>query len=137
MLKRESFALINFCMWYLELFFTVTTQHNVFLSFSQVQHLSWVNQYKAVRSSIGIQWPGYMIHESGVWSPAKQLWHFLPRRCSHEPYNETKDEVMGCNYLITADANFKHIHAFEVCNLFSSVVERILTKGSGENKPLF
>ncbi|KAJ8728299.1 hypothetical protein PYW08_016684 [Mythimna loreyi] len=80
----------------------------------EVQHLSWMNQYKAIRSSIGIQWPGYMIHESGVWSPAKQLWHFLPRRCSHEPYNETKDELMGCNYLITADANFKHIHAREI-----------------------
>ncbi|CAH0579406.1 unnamed protein product [Chrysodeixis includens] len=80
----------------------------------EVHHLSWVNQYKSVRGSIGIQWPGYMIHESGVWSVIKQMWHFLPRRCSHEPYNETKDEVMGCNYLITADSNFKYIHALEI-----------------------
>lgn len=80
----------------------------------EVQHHSWVNQFKSVRSAIGIQWPGYMIHESGVWSPHKNLWHFLPRRCSHESYNETKDEVMGCNYLITADANFKYIHALEI-----------------------
>ncbi|XP_075973782.1 soluble calcium-activated nucleotidase 1 isoform X1 [Anticarsia gemmatalis] len=80
----------------------------------EVQHQTWVNQYKSVRSSIGIQWPGYMIHESGVWSPHKQLWHFLPRRCCHEAYNETKDEVMGCNYLITADPSFKYIHALEI-----------------------
>ncbi|KAF9414872.1 hypothetical protein HW555_007341 [Spodoptera exigua] len=93
-----------------------TTASGEFQSYDPmwIQHLSWVNQYKAVRSSIGIHWPGYMIHESGVWSPVKQLWHFLPRRCSHEPYNETKDEVMGCNYLITADENFKHVHALEI-----------------------
>ncbi|XP_072931822.1 apyrase [Epargyreus clarus] len=80
----------------------------------EVQHLSWVNQYKAVRSSIGIQWPGYMIHESGVWSPVTEKWHFLPRRCSHEHYNETRDELMGCNFLITADSNFQHVQATEI-----------------------
>ncbi|XP_068632253.1 soluble calcium-activated nucleotidase 1 [Battus philenor] len=83
----------------------------------EVQHLSWVNEYKAVRSSIGISWPGYMIHESAVWSSIVQKWHFLPRRCSHEPYNETKDEVKGCNYLITADSNFKNIDAVQVTKL--------------------
>ncbi|XP_053607423.1 apyrase [Plodia interpunctella] len=80
----------------------------------EVQHLSWVNQYKSIRSSIGIQWPGYMIHESGVWSSVTQKWHFLPRRCSHDAYNETLDEVRGCNYLITADSEFKTIQAFEI-----------------------
>ncbi|KAL0841437.1 hypothetical protein ABMA28_015119 [Loxostege sticticalis] len=80
----------------------------------EVHHQSWVNQYKAIRSSIGIHWPGYMIHESGVWSPAKQKWHFLPRRCSREAYNETRDEVMGCNYLITADSSFSNVQAVEI-----------------------
>ncbi|CAH0750723.1 unnamed protein product [Diatraea saccharalis] len=80
----------------------------------EVQHLNWVHQYKAVRSAIGIQWPGYMIHESGVWSPIKRKWHFLPRRCSHETYNETLDEIRGCNYLITADNDFQHIQAYEI-----------------------
>lgn len=80
----------------------------------QVQHLNWMNQFKAVRSAIGIKWPGYMIHESGAWSHIHEKWFFLPRRCSNEPYNETKDEVMGCNYLITADANFKNVAARQV-----------------------
>ncbi|KAJ2937873.1 hypothetical protein O0L34_g18695 [Tuta absoluta] len=80
----------------------------------EVQHLNWVNQFKAVRLAIGIKWPGYMIHESGAWSPVTEKWSFLPRRCSHEPYNETKDELMGCNYLITADANFHQIKATEI-----------------------
>ncbi|XP_050683582.1 apyrase [Leptidea sinapis] len=80
----------------------------------EVQHLNWVHQYKAVRHSIGIQWPGYMIHESGAWSAHTQKWHFLPRRCSEQPYNETRDEVMGCNYLITADSDFNKIKAVEI-----------------------
>lgn len=80
----------------------------------QVQHLNWVNQFKIVRNAIGIKWPGYMIHECGAWSSVHEKWYFLPRRCSNEPYNETKDEVMGCNYLITADANFKNVEARQV-----------------------
>ncbi|XP_063534280.1 soluble calcium-activated nucleotidase 1 [Cydia strobilella] len=80
----------------------------------EVQHLSWINQYKAIRSAMKIQWPGYMIHESGAWSPAAREWKFLPRRCSHASYNETRDEVMGCNYLITADAAFDRVEAVEI-----------------------
>ncbi|XP_032523983.2 apyrase [Danaus plexippus] len=80
----------------------------------EIQHLSWVNQFKAIRLSIGIKWPGYMIHESGVWSVVNKKWHFLPRRCSHESYNETRDEVMGCNYLITANDDFSQVKAIEI-----------------------
>ncbi|XP_077301016.1 apyrase [Arctopsyche grandis] len=72
----------------------------------EVRHEMWVDQYKKIRKSIGIDWPGYMIHESGAWSPHHNRWVFLPRRCSQESYNETKDESKGCNYLITADPNF-------------------------------
>ncbi|XP_034830566.1 apyrase [Maniola hyperantus] len=80
----------------------------------EVQHISWVHEFKSIRSSIGVEWPGYMIHESGVWSHVSQKWHFLPRRCSHEAYNETRDEVMGCNYLITADNSFSKVQAIEI-----------------------
>lgn len=82
----------------------------------EVHHTNWVNQYKSVRSAIGIDFPGYMIHESGVWSPHKEMWYFLPRRCSHTTYNETTDEVMGCNYLISTDADFRHVYAKEITN---------------------
>lgn len=83
----------------------------------EVQHQLWVMQYKAVRRAIGINWPGYMIHESGVWSAIKRQWHFLPRRCSRDTYNETIDEVNGCNYLITADDDFKVVQAKEITRL--------------------
>lgn len=80
----------------------------------EVQHLNWVNQYKSIRESIDIHWPGYMIHESGAWSPVHKKWYFLPRRCSHESYNETRDEIMGCNYLITADNYFNSVQAVKI-----------------------
>ncbi|CAF4824225.1 unnamed protein product [Pieris macdunnoughi] len=83
----------------------------------EVQHLNWVHQYKTIRRSIGIEWPGYMIHESGMWSEINNKWYFLPRRCSQQPYNESRDEVMGCNYLITADNNFNSCKAKQITKL--------------------
>ena len=61
-----------------------------------------------------IEFPGYVIHESGDWSDEHKRWFFLPRRCSKERYNETKDEHMGCDVLITADENFKHIEVTKI-----------------------
>lgn len=59
-----------------------------------------------------------MIHESAAWSSTNNQWYFLPRKCSHDKYNETLDEIMGCHYIITADANFKNIHSMEVSTFF-------------------
>lgn len=50
----------------------------------EVKHLNWVDNYKTIRSIMDITWPGYMIHESGVWSSENRKWYFLPRRCSRE-----------------------------------------------------
>lgn len=74
-----------------------------------VHHINWMDNYKKIRSALGIQWPGYMIHESGMWSSLHRKWYFLPRRCSTEKYNETKDEHNGCNVLISAEENFSNI----------------------------
>lgn len=68
-----------------------------------------MEKYKAIRSILGIEWPGYMIHESAAWSPVHRKWFFLPRRCSKERYDEVKDEHMGCNVLISTDENFHRI----------------------------
>ncbi|XP_055636847.1 apyrase [Toxorhynchites rutilus septentrionalis] len=80
----------------------------------EVYHLNWADNYKALRSAVGIEWPGYMIHESGVWSNEFRRWFFLPRRCSKDRYNETRDEHMGCNYMITADESFHSIKPVEL-----------------------
>lgn len=73
-----------------------------------------MENYKAIRSAVGIEWPGYMIHESGAWSAVHRKWYFLPRRCSKERYNETIDEMMGCNALISADENFRVIDTIKL-----------------------
>ncbi|XP_055375316.1 soluble calcium-activated nucleotidase 1 [Condylostylus longicornis] len=75
----------------------------------EVKHLDWSVYYKLMREHIGITWPGYMIHESGMFSNKNRKWYFLPRRCSREKYNETRDEHMGCNVLICADEHFTDI----------------------------
>ncbi|XP_075160494.1 apyrase [Haematobia irritans] len=75
-----------------------------------VKSIDWSYNFKRLREeAYKITWPGYMIHESGVWSDIHKKWFFLPRRCSKEKYNETRDEHMGCNLLISADENFNKI----------------------------
>ncbi|KAJ8957403.1 hypothetical protein NQ318_004883 [Aromia moschata] len=82
----------------------------------QVSHINWVEEYKRIREVLGIYWPGYMIHESGIWSHVHQRWFFLPRRCSKEPYNESLDEHRGCSVLISADENMYNIKKVEIPN---------------------
>nr|XP_023014999.1 soluble calcium-activated nucleotidase 1 [Leptinotarsa decemlineata] len=80
----------------------------------QVSHISWIAEYRRIREVLGIKWPGYMIHESGVWSNEHQRWFFLPRRCSKEPYNESLDEHRGCSVLISADPQMYDVTVVKV-----------------------
>lgn len=83
----------------------------------QVSHVSWVEEYKRIREVLGIYWPGYMIHESGLWSSIHRRWFFLPRRCSKESYNETLDERRGCSWLITANEDMRDVKATKVSQI--------------------
>ncbi|KAF1394837.1 hypothetical protein PFLUV_G00005280 [Perca fluviatilis] len=74
-----------------------------------VQHENWVPFYNALRSATGIQPPGYLIHESAAWSERLQRWFFLPRRASHEHYEEAADERRATNLLLSCAADFSHI----------------------------
>lgn len=50
-----------------------------------VRSLNWSYNFKRLRQeSSQITWPGYIIHESGVWSDVHKRWFFLPRRCSKD-----------------------------------------------------
>ncbi|CRK98073.1 CLUMA_CG011442, isoform A [Clunio marinus] len=80
----------------------------------EVKTLNWIENFKALRSALSIEWPGYLIHESGAWSENNRKWFFLPRRCSMQRYNETLDESRGCNQLLIADETFKDVKAIEV-----------------------
>lgn len=46
-----------------------------------------VEAFDAVRAHVGMQFPGYINHETGLWSEQLQQWVFLPRRMSKETYN--------------------------------------------------
>ncbi|KAJ8986115.1 hypothetical protein NQ317_005585 [Molorchus minor] len=80
----------------------------------QVSHINWIEEYKRIRQVLDIYWPGYMIHESGVWSAVHRRWFFLPRRCSKEPYNESLDEHRGCSVLISTDEKVYDVKAVTV-----------------------
>lgn len=77
--------------------------------FGHVTHVDWTNNYMAIREAANIRFPGYMIHESCVWSQVHRRWFFLPRRSSSKPYNEDSDEFMATNMLISANDNFHDI----------------------------
>lgn len=82
----------------------------------EITHLNWIEEYKRVRRILNIEWPGYMIHESGAWSDVHKRWFFLPRRCSKESYNETLDEHRGCSVLISADADLYDVRVIQIPN---------------------
>lgn len=46
----------------------------------EVKTLNWVKNFKALRTALNIEWPGYLIHEAGQWSEHHKKWFFLPRR---------------------------------------------------------
>ncbi|XP_028262650.1 soluble calcium-activated nucleotidase 1b [Parambassis ranga] len=79
-----------------------------------VEHKNWVPHYNALRRAAGIKPPGYLIHESAAWSERLQRWFFLPRRASHERYEETADERRATNLLLTCPADFSHISVRQV-----------------------
>ncbi|XP_076163305.1 apyrase-like [Ptiloglossa arizonensis] len=83
----------------------------------EIHSLNWISNYEQLRRAIDIEYPGYMIHESGTWSDIHKRWFFLPRRCSYERYNGTKDELMSCNVLLIADENFVDIEVVKIGNL--------------------
>ncbi|XP_058804888.1 soluble calcium-activated nucleotidase 1 isoform X2 [Phymastichus coffea] len=83
----------------------------------EVHSKNWISNYKRLREALNIEFPGYMIHESGAWSAIHHKWFFLPRRCSKEQYNETTDEMMSCNVMLTADESFVNIQVTSIGTL--------------------
>lgn len=74
-----------------------------------VVHHNWVNNYNALRKKGGFEAPGYMIHESGIWSNYHKKWYFLPRRASTETYDEEADERRATNLMFAANSDFTEI----------------------------
>lgn len=79
-----------------------------------VKHENWVPHYNSLRKAAGIHPPGYLIHEAAAWSDSFQRWFFLPRRASHERYEEAADERRATNLLLSCPADFSYIKLRQV-----------------------
>ncbi|XP_029455006.1 soluble calcium-activated nucleotidase 1 isoform X2 [Rhinatrema bivittatum] len=82
-----------------------------------VYHENWISNYNALRSAALIKPPGYLIHESAAWSETLQRWFFLPRRASHQRYNEKDDEHKGTNLLLRCTQDFTDIAVSHIGDL--------------------
>ena len=69
-------------------------------------HVSWVDNYRKLLKTAGIEPPGYLIHESAVWSSVNKKWFFLPRRASKLKYDDKADERHGTNMLLSCSEDF-------------------------------
>ena len=72
-----------------------------------VVHHNWRNVYDGVKMALGIKSPGYVIHEAVMWSSVKRRWFFLPRRASHEKYDDQADERRATNVLLSCNEHFE------------------------------
>jgi len=75
--------------------------------YGTVVHHNWTDVYLNVRATVGIKFPGYMVHEAVAWSPVRRRWYFLPRRMSFLKYDDVTDEQRGTNVLIHCNENFQ------------------------------
>jgi hypothetical protein len=72
-------------------------------------HHDWQGNYDRLRGALGYDYPGYLLHETIVWSPHNRKWFVLPRRMSKEVYEEKLDEKKGANTIIMASHDFTDI----------------------------
>ncbi|KAG1683966.1 hypothetical protein DVH05_012278 [Phytophthora capsici] len=79
-----------------------------------IRHEDWTANFAAVRTALGCDWPGYVVHEAIEWSPIRRQWFILPRRVSTEPYNDMEDEKRGSNKVVIASEDFSSIQVREV-----------------------
>ncbi|KAL4239927.1 Soluble calcium-activated nucleotidase 1 [Mactra antiquata] len=117
-----------------------------------VMHHDWKDNYNALRAKTGMNLPGYMIHESCVWSSIHQRWFFLPRRASKEKYEELADERRASNLMFTAKDDFTQVEVKSIGKLnpthgFSSfkfipgtnhnVIVALKSEEDGDNKATY
>lgn len=88
----------------------IKNRHNLWIAVinehGQIRREDWTAQYSVVRHALGCDSPGYIIIEACRWSPILKQWVFLPRRISHDPYDENQDELKGGHQLVLVDEFF-------------------------------
>lgn len=91
----------------------IINRHNFWVAVingnGEVSHVDWTENYARIRKALGCDYPGYVIHEAIEWSHVHRKWFILPRRVSHEPYDDMRDEKKGSNHLLIANEDFSDI----------------------------
>ncbi|KEP63624.1 UNVERIFIED_CONTAM: apyrase [Hammondia hammondi] len=80
----------------------------------RIKRENWEGIYEAMKKALGIQYPGYIIHEAVNWSDKLNRWVVLPRRVSREPYDDVKDERRGSNKLLLCSEDFSNIDIVDI-----------------------
>ncbi|XP_050424374.1 soluble calcium-activated nucleotidase 1-like [Adelges cooleyi] len=96
----------------------VTSQANMWIKVitvdGGVKHVNWTQNFIKLRAAFGIHFPGYMTHESCVWSNVHGRFFFLPRKASTDKYDFSADERKATNVLLSASPNFSDIKVVRV-----------------------
>mmetsp|Transcript_16702 Transcript_16702/g.49968 ORF Transcript_16702/g.49968 Transcript_16702/m.49968 type:complete len:455 (-) Transcript_16702:46-1410(-) len=80
----------------------------------RVTQENWHSRYEALRKATDTQYPGYLMHEAVGWHESERKWYFLPRRVSHEPYDDELDERRCSNIALVANEDFSEVTVREV-----------------------
>nr|QHO60715.1 salivary apyrase [Sergentomyia schwetzi] len=78
-----------------------------------VRSINWKDRYERVRKAMGIDYPGFVLHEAVNWSPINSQWVLMPKKCSTRPYDTTIESV-GCNKIVIADEKFSDIQSIDI-----------------------
>ncbi|ESO05491.1 hypothetical protein HELRODRAFT_77501 [Helobdella robusta] len=79
-----------------------------------ITNVNWIDKYNALRDETNNKFPGYLIHESAVWSDLHKKWFFMPRKVSKVSYNDKEDEKRCGNWITMADENFENIENMDI-----------------------
>lgn len=60
-----------------------------------VKSVNWICQYAKLRRAFGIEFPGYMIHESAQFSQVQRRWFFMPKYASMQAFNAASVNMTG------------------------------------------
>lgn len=79
-----------------------------------VTHHDWSENYRKLRTAMGVSDPGFVIHEAAAWSPVQRKWFFLPRKLSKVKYDEVAELNSGSNVFVAASEKFDEIRVLTV-----------------------
>uniref|UniRef100_A0A1B0CRU3 Apyrase n=1 Tax=Lutzomyia longipalpis TaxID=7200 RepID=A0A1B0CRU3_LUTLO len=80
----------------------------------EVIHENWYDIYDRIRNTLGMPFPGFIVHEAVMWSPINKKWIFLPRKCSEKSYVKADVDATGCNKMIITSEDFSTIEYLDI-----------------------